>query len=84
MPIGRLLFASGDLKFAHDLPLSEEIKSDWLPSRCRRQQQETKIITQSRSAGGHGDLGIAVIVGAFASQYLRPKMVTTHTLRGWF
>ncbi|WP_300245034.1 hypothetical protein [Antarcticimicrobium sp.] len=79
-----VLFASGDLKFAHDLPLRDEIESDLASFSLQTTAAGNQIITQSRSAGGHGDLGIAVIVGAFASQYLRPKMVTTHTLRGWY
>lgn len=72
-----VLFASGDLKFAHDLPLRAEIEEDLASFSLQTTAAGNQIITQSRSAGGHGDLGIAIIVGAFASQYLRPKMVTS-------
>lgn len=79
-----VLFASGDLKFAHDLPLRAEIEADLASFSLQTTAAGNQIITQSRSSGGHGDLGISVIVGAFASQYLRPQMITTHTLRGWW
>ncbi len=54
-----VLFASGDLKFVHDLPLRDEIESDLASSRCRRRQQE---IRSSRShdpqaVTGIGDCG---------------------------
>lgn len=78
-----VLFASGDLKFAHDLPLRAEIEEDLASFSLQTTVAGNQIITQSRSAGGHGDLGISVIVGAFASQYLSAKTVTTHTLIGW-
>jgi len=79
-----VLFASGDLKFAHDLPLRAEIEEDLASFSLQTTAAGNQIITQSRSAAGHGDLGISVIVGAFVSQYLQPKMITTHTLRGWY
>jgi len=78
-----VLFASGDLKFAHDLPLRAEIEEDLASFSLQTTAAGNQIITQSRSAGGHGDLGISVIVGAFASQYLNAKTVTTHKLIGW-
>ena len=78
-----VLFASGDLKFAHDLPLRTEIEEDLASFSLQTTAAGNQIITQSRSAGGHGDLGISVIVGAFASQYLAAKTVTTHKLVGW-
>lgn len=78
-----VLFASGDMKFAHDLPLRDEIETDLASFTVQTTAAQNQIITQSRSAAGHGDLGIALIVGAFVSQYLQPQVITTHTLRGW-
>lgn len=78
-----VLFASGDFTFAHDLPLRAEIEEDLASFSLQTTAAGNQIITQSRSAGGHGDLGISVIVGAFASQYLNAKTITTHKLIGW-
>ena len=78
-----VLFASGDLKFAEDLPLRKEIESDLASFSLTTTAAGNQIITQSRNAGGHGDLGISLIVGAFASQYLRPQKIQVHRLRGW-
>jgi len=78
-----VLFASGDIKFAHDLPLRDEIETDLSSFSMQTTAAGNQIITQSRSAAGHGDLGIALIVGAFASQYLKPQTILISTLRGW-
>ncbi|MDC0739399.1 hypothetical protein N6L24_14010 [Cognatishimia sp. SS12] len=78
-----VLLASGDIKFAHDLPLRDEIETDLASFSVHTTAAGNQIITQSRSAAGHGDLGIALIVGAFASQYLKPQKILVSTLRGW-
>lgn len=78
-----VLFASGDIKFAYDLPLRDEIETDLASFTTQTTAAGNQIITQSRSAAGHGDLGIALIVGAFASQYLKPQKILVSTLRGW-
>jgi len=77
------LFASGDIKFAHDLPLRNEIEEDLASFATTTTAAGNQIITQSRSTAGHGDLGIALIVAAFASQYLKPSTILVSTLRGW-
>lgn len=79
-----VLFASGDLKFAHDLPLRDEIEKDLASFSLKTTQAGNQIITQARSSAGHGDLGIALILGAFASQYLAPKVIQAAPLRGWY
>ncbi|MDC9701363.1 MAG: hypothetical protein PSN37_03940 [Alphaproteobacteria bacterium] len=61
-----VLFASGDLKFAHDLPLRAEIEEDLASFSLQTTAAGNQIITQPRSAGGHGDLGI---VGADRQRY---------------
>jgi len=78
-----VLFASGDIKFAHDLPLRKEIEDDLASFTLTTTAAHNQIITQSRSSAGHGDLGIALIVAAFASQYLKPQTILVSQLRGW-
>lgn len=78
-----VLFASGDLKFAPDLPLRDEIAADLASFATTTTAAGNQIITQSRNAGGHGDLGIALILGGFVSQYLQAGLPVQQTLRGW-
>lgn len=79
-----VMFAAGEIKFAHDCPLRSEIEEDLASFTTATTAAGNSIITQSRSAAGHGDLGIALIVGAFASQYLKPQIITTSQLRGYW
>ncbi len=80
-----VMFASGDLKFAHDCPLRPDIEADLASFTTKTTAAGNQIITQSRSAAGHGDLGIGLIVGAFATQYLRPRHVVSQAqLRGTY
>lgn len=79
-----VLFAAGELRFAHDLPLRDEIEKDLASFTTATTAAGNSIITQSRSAAGHGDLGIALIVGAFASQYLKPPRIEVGHLKGYW
>ena len=79
-----VMFAAGEIKFAHDCPLRAEIEEDLASFTTATTAAGNQIITQSRSAAGHGDLGIALIVAAFASQYLKPQIITTSQLRGYW
>lgn len=79
-----VLFASGELQFAHDLPLRDEIEEDLASFTTQTTAAGNQIITQSRNASGHGDLGIGLIVAAFASQYLAKQGIQVSTLRGWY
>lgn len=79
-----VLFAAGEIRFAHDLPLRAEIEQDLASFTTQTTAAGNQIITQSRSAAGHGDLGIALIVGAFATQYLSNQVVGQFKLRGAF
>lgn len=79
-----VMFAAGEIMFAHDLPLRSEIEKDLASFTTATTAAGNQIIKQSRSAGGHGDLGIALVVGAFATQYLSPQVTGQHKLRGWF
>lgn len=79
-----VLFAAGDLKFAQDLPLRKEIEEDLASFTTQTTAAGNQIITQSRNASGHGDMGIALIVAAFASQYLTPQNIRVSKLAGMF
>ena len=79
-----VLFAAGEIKFAHNLPLRTEIEQDLASFSTTTTAAGNQIITHSRSAAGHGDLDIALIVAAFASQYLHQNSIVQSTLRGWF
>ena len=79
-----VLFAAGELTFAHDLPLRDEIEEDLSSFTTQTTAAGNQIITQSRNASGHGDIGIALIVAAFASQYLAPQNIQVSRLKGWY
>ena len=63
---------------------TREINGTETPHTTQTTAAGNQIIAQSRSAAGHGDLGIALIIGAFASQHLQPQVVGQYSLRGWF
>lgn len=79
-----VMFAAGEIRFAHDCPLRKEIEQDLASFSTQTTAAGNQIIAQSRSAAGHGDLGIALIIGAFASEKLQPQVVGQYSLRGWF
>ncbi len=79
-----VLFASGELKIAQDLPLKQEIEADLASFTIETTVAGNSIIAQQRSAGGHGDLGIALVIGCFAAQYLKPQGTVVGRLAGWF
>ncbi|MFZ7093722.1 hypothetical protein [Primorskyibacter sp. 2E233] len=79
-----VLFASGDLKFAHDLAMRKEIEEDLASFTTQTTAAGNQIITQSRNVSGHGDTGIALIVAAFASQYLTPQNIRVSKLVGMY
>ena len=79
-----VLFAAGDLKFATDLPMRKEIEEDLASFTIQTTAAGNQIITQSRNASGHGDARVALIVSAFASQYLHRQSITTSTLAGYY
>lgn len=79
-----VMFAAGEISFAHDLPLRKEIEADLASFSTQTTAAGNQIVTQSRSASGHGDLGIALIIGAWASQALGNQLVGEFKLRGWF
>lgn len=78
-----VLFAAGELNFAHDLTLRKEMEEDLASFSTQTTAAGNQIITQSRNASGHGDLGIGLIVAGFASQYLVPQKIQTSNLVGW-
>lgn len=79
-----VLFSSGELKFAHDLPMRKQIEDDLGTFSLQTTKSGNQIITQSRNASGHGDAGIGLIISAFASQYLVPGFVGASKLEGYW
>ena len=79
-----VLFASGELKFAHDLLLRKEMEEDLASFSTQTTAAGNQIITQSRNASGHGDLGISLIVAGFASQYLARHNIHVSRLVGMY
>lgn len=78
-----VLFAAGEIALAHVLPLRQEIEEDLASFTTATTAAGNQIITQLRTLARHGDLGIALTVSAFASQYLDGQKVDASTLRGW-
>ncbi|WP_424833062.1 hypothetical protein [Ruegeria sp.] len=79
-----VLFASGDLKMAHDLPLRSELEADLASFTVQTTAAGNMVIGQDRNTGGHGDLGISLCLGAFAAQYLKPQLTAQGKLTGWY
>ena len=79
-----VMFAAGEIKFAHDCPLRAEIEADLASFTTQTTAAGNQIITQGRNGSGHGDLGIALIVGSFASQHLKPQRMEVAHLSGYY
>lgn len=79
-----VLFSAGELDFAHDLTIRKEIEDDLASFSIQTTAAGNQIITQSRSASGHGDLGISLIVAAWASQHLAGQSIRVGRLAGFF
>ena len=75
-----VLFASGELTFATDLPLRVEIESDLDSLTLTETAAGNQIITQSRQSGSHGDLAI----GLACATYLKPQSIGQAQLHGWY
>lgn len=79
-----MLFATGDLSFASDLPLRDDILAELATFELTATAAGNQVITQGRSGDHHGDLAIALAAAAFASEYLKPGVVGVGRLRGAF
>ncbi|WP_162798016.1 TOTE conflict system archaeo-eukaryotic primase domain-containing protein [Sulfitobacter sp. JL08] len=77
-------FASGELTFARDLTLRKEIEEDLASFTLKTTAAGNQVITQSRTSAGHGDLGIALAIAAFASQHFVQGYIGQSTLRGYW
>lgn len=75
-------FQTGELAFANGLPLRKAIQDDLATFQLTTTAAGNQIITQGRTSAGHGDLGISLAIGAFASKYLTPRTIGLHQLRG--
>lgn len=79
-----VLFSSGELTFARDLTLRRDIEEDLASFSLTTTAAGNQVITQSRNASGHGDLGVSLAIAAFCSAYLEGQTITTHKLRGYY
>jgi len=79
-----VLFASGELKFASDLPLRQVIEQDLASFTLTETAAGNQIITQNRQSGSHGDLAIGLACAAFSATYLKPQTIEQAQLRGWY
>lgn len=79
-----VLFASGELTFAKDLPLRKEIEEDLASFSLTTTSAGNQVITQSRNASGHGDLGVSLAIAAFCSQYIAPQEIVVSKLKGYW
>ena len=79
-----LLFATGDLMFAHDLPLREDILAELETFQLETTAAGNQVITQGRSGQHHGDLAIALAVACFASEHLVPGFTGVGQLSNWY
>lgn len=79
-----VLFSAGDLTFAEGLPLRKEIESDIASFSLTTTAAGNQVITQSRNASGHGDLGISLIVAAWASQHVTSQYITVGQIQNYF
>lgn len=78
-----VLFASGELQFAEDLPLRDDIVAELETFQLETTAAGNQVITQGKSGAHHGDLAIALAGAAFASEYLQPGVVGVGQLQGW-
>lgn len=79
-----LLFATGDLTFAHDLPLRGDILAELETFQLEQTAAGNQIITQGKTGAHHGDLAIALAAAAFASEHLLPGFIGVGQLENWY
>jgi len=79
-----LLFATGDLTFAHDLPLRDDILAELETFQLETTAAGNQVITQGKSGAHHGDLAIALAAACFASEHLLPGFTGVGQLEGWY
>lgn len=79
-----LLFATGDLTFAHDLPLREDILAELETFQLETTAAGNQVITQGKSGAHHGDLAIALAAACFASEHLLPGFTGVGQIENWF
>jgi hypothetical protein len=79
-----LLFATGDLTFAHDLPLHDDILAELETFQLETTAAGNQVITQGKSGAHHGDLAIALAAACFASEHLLPGFTGVGQIENWF
>jgi len=79
-----MLFATGDLTFARDLPLRDDILAELETFQLTSTAAGNQIITQGRTAAGHGDISIALAAALFGSEHLDRGFTGQGMLRNAF
>jgi phage FluMu gp28-like protein len=79
-----VLFATGDLTFAHNLPLREDILAELETFQLETTAAGNQVITQGKSGAHHGDLAIALAAACFASEHLLPGFTGVGQIENWF
>lgn len=79
-----LMFATGGLTFAHDLPLREDLLAELETFQLEQTAAGNQIIVQGKSGAHHGDLAIALAVAVFASEHLVPGFVGVGQLENFY
>jgi len=79
-----ILFATGDLTFAHDLPLRTDILAELETFQLETTAAGNQVITQGKSGAHHGDLAIALAAACFASEHLVPGFTGVGQLENYW
>ena len=79
-----LLFATGDLTFAHNLPLRGDMLAELETFQLTETAAGNQIITQGKSGAHHGDLAIALSAACFASEHLLPGFTGEGRLENYY
>ena len=79
-----IMFATGDLTFAHDLPLRGDILAELETFQLEQTAAGNQIITQGKSGSHHGDLAIALSAACFASEHLLPGFTGEGRLENYY
>lgn len=79
-----VMFATGDLSFVADLPLRQDILHELETFQLEMTAAGNQVITQGKVGTHHGDLAISLAIAAFASEYLKPGVIGSHRLEGFY
>lgn len=78
-----VLFQTGELKFANDLPLKDQIVEELSSFELKTTTAGNTIISGG-GASHHGDLGVALALASFATTHLHRGFVGQAPIAGWY